>query len=253
MISFVTAVKLMPGYEDYQKRLEMYVECIAAHCVCEYEILVVEDQNAANLRLLRACFPAEWWAAKKARLIEYEAVYPNPHGYNMIESFAKNVGIREAVHPYVCVTNADVFFDTLFFENLKRLKPKTFYRFKQYEVAVPTDWCWKCVEQSMSSAKWENPQVLNGTIQGIAYKSGDVMLMHRNEWRRIRGYPENEVWVHSDLVVCVVVSNNGIAVEIPDAGVYTYAQTRERKEQPHEMQTALLYETSLVTNLLPFE
>ena len=38
MISFVTAVKLMPGYEDYQKRLEMYVECIAAHCVCEYEI-----------------------------------------------------------------------------------------------------------------------------------------------------------------------------------------------------------------------
>ena len=186
MTSFVTCIKLCPGYDDFVQRLKVYVENISALCATPFEIIIVEEKVAhfSVERLLSK----EWLETRQARVVEYTPSYPNPHGYNMIESFAKNVGIREAVHPYVCVTNADVFFDTLFFENLKRLKPKTFYRFKQYEVAVPTDWCWKCVEQSMSSAKWENPQVLNGTIQGIAYKSGDVMLMHRNEWRRIRGY-----------------------------------------------------------------
>ena len=246
MTSFVTCIKLCPGYEDYVQRLKVYVENISSLCGTPFEIIIVEEK--AKGFFVEPTLSKDWLDVRHARVIEFTPNYANPYGYNMIEAYAKNVGIREAIHPYVCVTNADVFFDKAFIENLKHLKPMTFYRFKQYEIPLPEEWSWECVQKSMTTSKWENPQILNGTIQGIAYKSGDVMLMHSDGWHQIGGYPENDVWVHSDLIVCVVVSNNGIPVVVPDAGVYTYAQVRTRKEQPHEMQTALRYARSLVTN-----
>lgn len=246
MTSFVTCIKLCPGYEDYVHRLKVYVENISALCPKPFEIIIVEEKT--DRFAVKETLTLKWLMENGARVVEYTPTYDNPHGYNMIEAFAKNVGILEAKHHYLCVTNSDVFFDAAFFEHLKMLKPSTFYRFKQYEVAIPEEWTWESALKGVVEAKWENPQVQNGTVQGIAHKSGDVMLMHRDEWLKIGGFPENQVWVHSDLIVCVVVSNNGIAVEIPEARVYTFAQVRERVEQPHEMQTALKYSTRLTTN-----
>jgi len=244
MTSFVTCVKLCPGYEDYLGRLKVYVENIVALCTSPFEIIIVEEK----VDVFKVA--GQSWASH-ARVVEYTPSYRNPHGYNMIEAFAKNVGISMAKYPYVCVTNADVFFDAAFFENIKNVNHETFYRFKEYEVPVPPEWSWEVVEKTMSKEKRVNAVLDSNTVQGIAFKSGDVMLMHKDLWQRIGGYPENEVWVHSDLIVCVVVSNNGITVNVPDGGVYTYVQARERKEAPHEIQTALLYATSLTTKPLP--
>ena len=246
MISFVTAVKLMPGYEDYQKRLEMYVESIAAHSRVEYEIIVVEDQSGANLRLLRDCFPLEWWAAKGARLIEYEAVYPNPHGYNMIEAYAKNVGLRAARFPYVCVTNCDVLFNAAFFELCASgLQSNVFYRFLEYETPAVAAWELAGIEASFGDAVCINPDLADPhkwSLKTIAFKSGDAMLLDRRSWEKVEGFPENEVWVHSDLIVCTVVNNNRIPLHVPtEAKVYTYPQDRALVEKPFELAKSYEY------------
>jgi hypothetical protein len=239
MISFVTCVKICTGYEDYVHRLEVYVENIASFMKLPYEIIIVEEKAETFSVDIKGPF---------VRVVQYVPNYPNPHGYSMIEAYAKNVGIKEAKYSYICVTNADVFFDADFFESLRHLRQNTFYRFHQYEVPVPLEWSWACVQKSMEGARWINPKITSGSIQGVAHKAGDVMLMHRDGWERIKGYPENEVWVHSDLVVCVVVSNNGIRLDVPKGGVYTYEQSRSFIEQPHEMQTALLYSDKKTTN-----
>lgn len=244
MTSFVTCVKLMPGYEDYALRLRLYIECIAAGCA-RYEIIVVDDQTRANVAFARDSFTDEWLDAHNTRILDYHATYPNPHKYNMIEAFAKNVGIRAAKFDYICVTNCDVLFNDAFFALLGALKPATFYRFLEYETAEVELWNLRGVQALFGAAKCINPELADPaqwTLKNIAYKSGDVMLMDAASWKRVGGFPENEVWVHSDLIVCKVVHNNGLQVCVDkDAAVYTYPQERARTAQPFELQKTYEY------------
>ena len=62
------------------------------------------------------------------------------------------------------------------------------------------------------------------TVVAMANKSGDIMLMDRDNWIKIKGFPENIYWVHSDYIVCRVVFNNkipGIVVQEP-VKIYTF-------------------------------
>ena len=251
MTSFVTCVKLMPGYEDYALRLRLYIECISAGCA-RYEIIVVDDQTRANVAFVRDSITVEWLAAHHTRILDYHAAYPNPHQYNMIEAFAKNVGIRAAQYDYVCVTNCDVLFNDAFFALLGALKPATFYRFLEYETAEVPVWKWPAVRALFASAKCINPELADPalwTLNNIAFKSGDVMLMDAASWKKVGGFPENEVWVHSDLIVCKVVHNNGLPVVIDAAAaVYTYPQDRTRVAQPFELQKTYEYCNRLTCN-----
>lgn len=251
MTSFVTCVKLMPGYEDYALRLKLYIECVAAGCPL-YEIIVVDDQTRANVAFVRDYFEPEWLAARHTRILDYRADYPNPHKYNMIEAFAKNAGIREAKYDYICVTNCDVLFNAAFFEQLGRLRPATFYRFLQYETAEVERWTLAGVQALFAGATCINPELADPalwTLKNIAFKSGDVMLMDAASWRKIKGFPENEVWVHSDLIVCLVVNANGLPVVV-DAGakVYTYPQERALAEKPFELEKTFEYRGRLQCN-----
>ena len=238
MTSFVTAIKLMPLYEDYARRLEMYIECVAEGMRgTPYEIIVVEDQSEKNVALVRDAFTPQWLQERNARLIEYAAEYPNPHGYNMIEAYAKNVGLRLAKYPYVCLTNCDVLFNAAFFELCRcRLTPRTFYRFLEYETPV-VSWNLKKIQETFAVSKCINEGLLtHRNLKTVAFKSGDAMLMDAESWRLIRGFPENEVWVHSDLIVCNVVNNNGFALVVDEeAKVYTYPQERNVVEREFEL------------------
>jgi hypothetical protein len=251
MTSFVTSIKLMPGYEDYALRLKLYIECISAGCPL-YEIIVVDDQTRDNVAFVRDSFTEEWLEAHHTRILDYAATYPNPHKYNMIEAFAKNVGIREAKYDYVCVTNCDVLFNAAFFEMLGQLKPATFYRFLQYETPEVDVWSLRGVTALFPQAVCINPELADPaqwTLKNIAYKSGDVMLMDAASWKKIRGFPENEVWVHSDLIVCKVVHNNGLPVNVDKAAaVYTYPQERARAPQAFELNKTYEYYSRLACN-----
>lgn len=225
MLSFVTCIKLCDGYETYTDRLRLYVECIVAGCPYAYEIVVVLELGANEAReaaFLQAPF------LKHVVFIPYTPAYANPHGYNMIEAFAKNVGIRAARFPFVCVTNCDILFSDSFFE--LQFKPATFYRFLTYETAPIDDWTLTLADAKglFESATLVNSDLaLCKTLNNVAQKSGDIMLMDKATWLKVGGFPENEVWVYSDLVVCTVVSNNGVPLEVPDARIYTYPQKHQ--------------------------
>lgn len=225
MLSFVTCIKLCAGYETYVDRLRLYVECIVAGCAYEYEIVVVLEVGADAEReeaFLRAPFLAH------VVLLKYVPTYPNPHGYNMIEAYAKNVGLRAARFAFVCVTNCDILFSDSFFE--LRFQPNVFYRFLTYETAPVDDWTLSlaAAKALFAEATPVNPELsLAKTLNNVAQKSGDIMLMDKATWLKVGGFPENEVWVYSDLVVCTVVSNNGVPLEVPDASIYTYPQKHQ--------------------------
>jgi hypothetical protein len=224
----------MPSYEDFADRLKVYIDCICDGCSSAevaYEIIVVEDQCNKNVCRAADRISERWLAERGARILSYQATYANPHGFNIIEAYAKNVGIRAALYPFVCVTNCDLVFDLAFFCFLKTVRAKTFYRFMQYEMACPDEWRWHLVKKQLTEpAKCLNPDLRDKskwTINCIAYKSGDIMLMDKTSWLTIQGFPENEVWFHSDLIVCQVVKNNNIPLIVPaEAKVFTFPQER---------------------------
>ena len=236
MISFVTCIKILPSYSDIADRLQVYVDCVHQGCSALgiiYEIIVVEDICSKNMKLLRSVVDEDWCKERNVRHIPYEATYANPHGFPLIEAFAKNHGIRAAVYPYVCVTNCDLAFNRGFFEFLASpaLRPQTFYRFLQYEIPAPPVWRWSDVEPLLETPRFcfngKLQQLGSCTLEHISYKSGDIMLLDAAIWSQVQGFPENEVWVHSDFIVCQVVSNNGIPLSGPsNAFVYTYPQHR---------------------------
>jgi len=249
MISFVTCIKLMPGYTDFADRLRLYVDSIAEHCTVPYEILIVEDRCARNVALLDTVVPPAWLAQRRARILPYVAAYPNPHGYNMIEAYAKNVGILAARYPFICVTNCDIVFGSCFFEFAPSLTPGVFYRFLQYE----TDAVHSSVDAVLAApATCINPTLADPTqwtLNTIAYKSGDIMLMDSDSWRRIRGYPENDVWVHSDLIVCTVARNAGLKLMVPPSvRIYTSPQDRAHTTRGFELAKAYEYLDRLTCN-----
>jgi hypothetical protein len=108
------------------------------------------------------------------------------------------------------------------------------------------------VQALFAGATCINPELADPaqwTLKNIAFKSGDVMLMDAASWRKIKGFPENEVWVHSDLIVCLVVNANGLPVVVDaDAKVYTYPQERARAEKPFELEKTFEYRGRLCCN-----
>jgi hypothetical protein len=254
MISFVTAIKLVAGYEDFVFRLKVYMECIAEGCrdaSVPYEIVVVEDVCRKNLARVHDSFTDAWLRDRCTRVIECPANYPNPNNHNMIEAYAKNVGIRAAVYPFVCVTSCDVFFNRDFFVLLRDLKRQTFYRFLQYEtLSAPTSWEWRSVKHLPHRCfNAELTDKKNWSVEKIAYKSGDIMLTDKETWNLIKGFPENIYFVHSDLIVCQVISNNGIPLEVPPtAKVVTYPQGRSYPKADDAFNNAKKYITKKTCN-----
>jgi hypothetical protein len=157
----------------------------------------------------------------------------------MIEAYAKNVGLKAAKFKYVCITNCDILFNSAFFDLCGRLDACTFYRFIEYEVPPVQQWDLSTIEGTFAQAKCLNNELLDSkqwNLKNIAYKSGDAMLLDKESWDKIKGFPENEVWVHSDLIVCNVINNNRIPLRIEkDVKIYTYPQERTLVERDFEL------------------
>jgi hypothetical protein len=240
MISFVTTIKLCQGYADYATRLETYINNIYDGCRARniaYEIIVVEDQNEKNTRLIRDLFTETYLSLHHVRLIEFASLYPNPRGYNMIEAYGKNRGIKNAKHTLVCVTNCDIWFSDSFFDFIPKFEINTFYRFMQYEVGPEKN------EVCLNAA------IKSNMLVDVAYKSGDIMLMDKRNWLKIRGFPENGVWVHSDYIVCLVVHNNRIPLVVVPEPVKVF--TLQQVHQPstvHELTTTYKYVNAVTCN-----
>ena len=137
MISFVTAIKICKYYEDYGERLKDYIENISWGCGLfdlSYEIIVCEDVCNKNIKNINDILTNDFIYENHVNLISIKQDYPNPIGYNMIEAYAKNAGLRISKGDYICITNADILFNYEFFDYIKtKLQKNRFYRFLQYE------------------------------------------------------------------------------------------------------------------------
>jgi hypothetical protein len=211
----------MGAYKDFDRLLCRYLDSLHASRLASvpYEVIIVEEVDGRNDRRLN--LPAEYLLSREARVIHLEATYPNPYNYNMIEAFAKNAGLRETKYDMVCITNCDIFFERSFFQFVPSMKPRVFYR------------CLVFDERGCLNPQLTLPMTADTMLTQISYKSGDIMILDKATWMLIGGFPESTVWVHSDAIVCCVVLNNQIPVDVVPTKVHTSSHARDSVESPN--------------------
>jgi len=152
---------------------------------------------------------------------------PNPERMHLFEYIGKNVGVRRAQGEYILTTNPDTLFneELIRFLSLRKLSRKRFYRIDRHDVAMPIpvdvpvevqlQYCeehviriygyfWSCYNQKTNGRYWRLRQArslvsyLKSRIRSFpsaplhSNASGDFILMHREQWFSINGFPELE-------------------------------------------------------------
>jgi len=200
-----------------------------------YEILICEDICEKNTEFLKDFFVPQGLIAHNTRLLERKQDYPNPREHNMLESYNKNLCIKESKGKYLCCTSGDVLMNDDFFKILSDLDENSFYRFLSFEVKE-LDKAWKDCDIEYithycknNTLRCYNDYMRNPTsVADISYKGGDIMLMSRDWWIKIRGFPENGCFHHTDNVVCHAISNNNIKLNrcLEPIKIYTLQHNR---------------------------
>ncbi len=195
----------------------------------------------------------------------------------MFEYIGKNVGIRRARGRFVLSTNPDIVFNEplIQFFASRALDPQAFYRVDRFDVdwRVPLEepvqrqlrFCadhtirinrkegtfptWRDLRAFFSGsnlnrmARQTAAEVLfrgnaaNGTgIHGNA--SGDFLLMGRDHWHALRGYPELKTHSHIDTYGCFLAQSLGLKQIALKPPRHIYHQEHDRSEQAKRPQTS---------------
>lgn len=170
----------------------------------------------------------------------------------MLESPNKNLCIRHSKGKFLCITSGDVLMNDKFFDYLKYLKNNYFYRFLSYSIKsldipienVDIDYVINHCNNNIIHCMNNLASQQSSTIDDIALKSGNIMLMDRNNWIRIGGFPECGIFNHTDLVVCMVVANNKIRIQPILTPIKTFEIIQPRTSSgnniSHEQQEAAI-------------
>jgi hypothetical protein len=154
---------------------------------------------------------------------ELHKKYPGSERLPLLEFVGKNVGVRRARGEYILVTNPDIIFPQTMIKFLAEadLSARRFYRATRYDVTVPTapaapdDYLVYCKNHvariNAYLGSFDNKISGRLNLKRIAFSwlgyliwrykffplpmpftnaSGDFMLMHRDHWHALHGYPE---------------------------------------------------------------
>ena len=136
--SFVSHVKIGPGYEDYKERAIYYINHIHYFCTkykISYEIIIIEHIDSQNVFLLYKNIHKSVEAVVNVTIIPIAIdSYPNPLNFNMIEYNGANLALLHTKNQFVAINNIDIIYDERFFEYAHTLKPKTLYRLTTYSI-----------------------------------------------------------------------------------------------------------------------
>jgi hypothetical protein len=197
---------------------------------------------------------------------EEHARLPNSEMMPIFEFIAKNVGIRRARGEFVLATNPDSLYTPEVIDVFARreLAPDSFYRVTRFDVRAPVpdgsvkerlEFCrrhiWRVNEVGRSvtfdrpPGWWASrPRQLERTL--LARKearasddapeswihtnaSGDFLLMHRDRWHELRGYPEFAAGgAHVDSYTCVMAAAAGLKQHILSGWCRIYHQEHAR-------------------------
>lgn len=129
------------------------------------------------------------------------ATIPNPQKIPFFEPYAKNVGIRRARGKFVLTTNADSIYTNSLIRFLmkERFRTDCFYRVDRHDIDG-------------------NGEVLRKhTVTPHSYKglhfngAGEFVLMSREKYHEIGGWPELEYWGNIDGMVVLMAHDSGLA------------------------------------------
>ena len=235
MLSFISHVKIGPGYEDFKERALYYINHIHYFCKkhnISYEIIIIEHVDDANIFLLYKNIHNLITADIQVKIIAIDInSYPNKFRFNMNEYNGINIGLLNAKEKFVVVNSIDIIYDETFFTFIKSIKTKTLYRLTTYSIK----------DVDTSNTYYEKHQLLfkkNITHRhfppatsfhprfDLGVKSGDIMLLDRQSWLSIRGTPFGNDRHHVDFSTILVITNNYNTV-VPDKKICIY--TKEQK------------------------
>ena len=244
-------MKICKGYSDFGHRIRLYIENITYYCNknnISYEILIGEDIDEKNELLLSNILSNIFLQTNNTRIIQtHQSTYSNPLNYNMLEAPNKNACMYESKGKFLCFTSGDILMNSYFFDFIHDIRENCFYRFLTYAVNVYKEnistiklhdalyHCENNIERCYNLDAFKSFK----TVWDIAYKSGDIMLMDRNNWIKIQGFPENGYFHHTDSIVCSVVMNNDnisiYKVNLP-VKIYSVHHDREHVNKNEEHQ-----------------
>jgi len=242
LISFITTIKICKNYEWLLESLMFYVKNIDYYCkkyLIEYEILICEQIDKKNIcRINDKCN----FTGYNVSIIELNQNYDNPFNFNLIEAYGKNECLKYAIGEYTCMTSSDILFSENFFMFIKNnLQKEKFYRFATYEIPrYNFDINTQITEILTYCEKHNNKRLANGgcfvanpNACQLAQKSGDIMLLDTESFKKIKGWPETECFVHMDYATCIVATNNFKAI-VPDKNICVYTFTQKNRESNTE-------------------
>eukprot|EP00276_Gloeochaete_wittrockiana_P009494 CAMPEP_0184663536 /NCGR_PEP_ID=MMETSP0308-20130426/48505_1 /TAXON_ID=38269 /ORGANISM="Gloeochaete witrockiana, Strain SAG 46.84" /LENGTH=1061 /DNA_ID=CAMNT_0027106325 /DNA_START=470 /DNA_END=3655 /DNA_ORIENTATION=- len=209
------------------RRFQVFLNGLDGLCTkwkLQAELLVVEWNPPPNRQRLMHGFawPTECLAV---RIIQVPADVHNTYNSSdripLYEYIAKNVGIRRARGHFIVATNQDVILSDALGKYLseRRLRPRTLYLSRRFNVnfAIPTTYSYEEIRAVCEGIGVAPLVVLTGekrirfadhidihsalltNEEGMAPKShadftkdciGDFMIMHRDAWAGIEGFPE---------------------------------------------------------------
>lgn len=141
---------------------------------------------------------------------ETAARCPGADQMPMLEYVAKNVGIRRALGEWILATNADDFLSprTVAWLAGNGLDPRCYYRVARTDVPGDLD---GTVDEILGRAEREPL-----TRYELWDAPGDFLLMHRDRWHELKGYPEFVSGATIDSYMVELARRNGLEErEIP--------------------------------------
>jgi hypothetical protein len=148
---------------------------------------------------------------------------PNPHGQHFFEWRAKNVGIRRANGKFIVATNADDIYSSDLMIALRGLREDSFYRVDRYDILDN-----RVFKIKRASGDFRPDEDFTKSKTGVLYSpemlhynsSGDFLAMSRENWLRLRGYPEGPHDGSVDGEMVWVAYKEGLRQVVIDAPLY---------------------------------
>ncbi|KAF0119988.1 MAG: hypothetical protein FD151_1810 [bacterium] len=240
-LSFVATSRNDNHGGGFLRRMQIFVDGLLAQCErhkLKAELIVVEWNPPTDRPPL---FEALKWPEKNefctVRFIEVppeiHTRFKYAHKLPLYQMIAKNVGIRRAKGEFVLSTCADLLFsdDLIRFLAKENLKSDCLYRIDRCDVPedVPLeasideqlDYCQKNIIRVNSReetyhlltgryyASYGNPDIALTNLHFNA--CGDFTLMSKNDWHKLRGYPEFDMYSpHLDSLMLLIAYHAGI-------------------------------------------
>ena len=272
-LSFVVAARNDNYGGDFLHRLQVSLDTLAQFCSCcalDAELVIVEwNPPAGNKPLIDA---VRWsYPTLAVRIVtvpeEVHGTLENAERMPMFEYIAKNVGIRRARGRFVLVSNPDILFSRELIEFLaaRKLRDTCFYRADRHDVDQPVPPGLSAADaQTFCARKAMRVQPLGGTVAAKTYRkkarstvldeegslvygleglhtnaSGDFLLMPREQWFRVRGYPELRTHSHIDSYLCAIAAASGLCQVQLQSPYGIYHQEHDRSQHATRPMTDL--------------